>query len=70
MTKEHAAARTRTSRLFGRPEELYEPLLDLIAFDRLAPPAEMTGEIHKSDARVGGGYRMALFYPSDERASS
>jgi len=28
----------------------------------------MTGEIHEFDARVGGGYRMSLFYPPDERA--
>jgi hypothetical protein len=27
----------------------------------------MTGEIHEFDARVGGGYRMSLFYPPDER---
>jgi hypothetical protein len=27
----------------------------------------MTGEIHECDARVGGGYRMWLFYPLDER---
>ncbi len=32
------------------------------------PPAEMTGRIHEFDARVGGGYRMSLFYPPDERA--
>src|ERR1700674_5956115 len=28
----------------------------------------MTSEIHEFDARVGGGYRMSLFYPPDERA--
>jgi Activator of Hsp90 ATPase homolog 1-like protein len=28
----------------------------------------MTGEIHEFDARVGGGYRMSLFYPPDGRA--
>ena len=28
----------------------------------------MTGKIHEFDARVGGGYRMSLFYPPDERA--
>jgi uncharacterized protein YndB with AHSA1/START domain len=28
----------------------------------------MTGEIHEFDARVGGGYRMSLFYPADERS--
>jgi hypothetical protein len=29
----------------------------------------MTGEIHAFDARVGGGYRMSLFYPPDERSN-
>jgi len=28
----------------------------------------MTGEIHEFDARVGGGYRMSLFYPPNELA--
>jgi uncharacterized protein YndB with AHSA1/START domain len=27
----------------------------------------MTGRIHTFDARVGGGYRMSLFYPADEQ---
>jgi uncharacterized protein YndB with AHSA1/START domain len=27
----------------------------------------MTGKIHEFDARVGGGYRMSLFYPPNER---
>jgi uncharacterized protein YndB with AHSA1/START domain len=26
----------------------------------------MTGKVHEFDARVGGGYRMSLFYPSSE----
>jgi uncharacterized protein YndB with AHSA1/START domain len=28
----------------------------------------MTGKIHEFDARVGGGYRMSLFYPASERS--
>ena len=27
----------------------------------------MVGKIHAFDARVGGGYRMSLFYPDNER---
>jgi uncharacterized protein YndB with AHSA1/START domain len=69
MTKEHAGARTRTSRVIrARPEELYAAFLDPVALVDWLPPAEMTGEIHEFDARVGGGYRMSLFYPPDERA--
>ena len=69
MTEEHEGPWTRTSRVIGaRPEELYAAFLDPIALIDWLPPAAMTGEIHEFDARVGGGYRMSLFYPPDERA--
>ena len=69
MTEEHTGASTRTSRVIGvRPEELYAAFLDPAALVDWLPPAEMTGEIHEFDARVGGGYRMSLFYPPSERA--
>ncbi|CAA9536027.1 MAG: hypothetical protein AVDCRST_MAG73-1402, partial [uncultured Thermomicrobiales bacterium] len=29
-------------------------------------PGEMTGKVHEFAARVGGGYRMSLFYPASE----
>ncbi|CAN5900490.1 SRPBCC family protein [soil metagenome] len=32
------------------------------------PPGSMTGKIHAFEGRVGGGYRMSLFYPSTEQA--
>ncbi|MDQ2859143.1 MAG: SRPBCC domain-containing protein [Pseudomonadota bacterium] len=32
-------------------------------------PAEMTGKIHEFEARIGGGYRMSLFYPPNEQSS-
>jgi uncharacterized protein YndB with AHSA1/START domain len=70
MTKEHSGAWTRTSRVIrARPEELYEAFIDPAALAAWLPPAEMTGEIHEFDARVGGGYRMSLFYPPDETFS-
>ena len=68
MTDEEAGAWTRTSRVIrARPEELYAAFLDPTALVHWLPPAEMTGEIHEFDARVGGGYRMSLFYPPNER---
>jgi uncharacterized protein YndB with AHSA1/START domain len=68
MTEEHVGARTRASRIIGaRPEELYVAFTDPAALVAWLPPAEMSGEIHEFDARVGGGYRMSLFYPSNER---
>lgn len=69
MTEEHAGAWTRTSRIIrARPEELYEAFTDPAALVAWLPPGEMTGEIHEFDARIGGGYRMSLFYPPDERS--
>jgi uncharacterized protein YndB with AHSA1/START domain len=68
MTKEHARAWTRTSRVIrARRGELCAAFLDPAALIDWLPPAEMTGEIHEFDARVGAGYRMSLFYPPDER---
>jgi uncharacterized protein YndB with AHSA1/START domain len=69
MTEEHAGACTRTSRIIkARPEKLYEAFMDPAALIAWLPPAEMTGKIHEFDARVGGGYRMSLFYPPNERS--
>ncbi|MGZ3284496.1 MAG: SRPBCC domain-containing protein, partial [Xanthobacteraceae bacterium] len=48
---------------------LYAAFMDPAALVAWLPPAEMTGEIHEFDARVGGGYRMSLFYPPTERSS-
>ena len=68
MTQEHAGAWTRTSRIIrARPEQLYQAFIDPAALVAWLPPAEMTGKIHEFDAQVGGGYRMSLFYPPDER---
>jgi uncharacterized protein YndB with AHSA1/START domain len=68
MTEPHAAASTRTSRVIeARPEELYQAFVDPAILVAWLPPAEMTGVIHEFDARVGGGYRMSLFYPPTER---
>ena len=69
MTQEPAGAWTRTSRIIrARPDQLYDAFMDPAALAAWLPPAEMTGKIHDFDARVGGGYRMSLFYPPDERA--
>ncbi len=60
---------TRTSRIIrAPPEEIYEAFMDPAVLVAWLPPAEMTGRIHEFDARVGGGYRMSLFYPPTERS--
>jgi hypothetical protein len=55
-------------RVRARPEELYAAFLDLAALVERLPAAAMTGEIREFEARVGGGYRLSLFYPPNERA--
>ncbi|MBN8939359.1 MAG: SRPBCC domain-containing protein [Rhizobiales bacterium] len=63
----HGDASTRTSRVIrARPEDLYQAFIDPAVLVTWLPPANMTGQIHQFDARVGGGYRMSLFYSADE----
>lgn len=60
-----ASPSTRTSKVIDAPREaLYQAFVDPAALVVWLPPGEMTGEIYSCDARVGGGYRMSLFYPS------
>jgi uncharacterized protein YndB with AHSA1/START domain len=69
MSQRQAAASTRASRIIkAPPEELYAAFMDPTALVAWLPPAQMTGQIQAFDARVGGGYRMSLFYPPTERS--
>jgi uncharacterized protein YndB with AHSA1/START domain len=69
MTDKPAGATTRVARIIkAPPEPLYAAFVDPDVLIRWLPPAEMTGEIRDFDARVGGGYRLSLFYPPGERA--
>ena len=50
-------------------ERLYDAFLTPAALVDWLPPGEMTAAIHVFDARVGGGYRMSLYYPPSEKSS-
>jgi uncharacterized protein YndB with AHSA1/START domain len=68
MTEANSAASTRTSRVIKAPREaLYRAFTDPAALSVWLSPGEMTGKVHEFDARVGGGYRMSLFYPPSEQ---
>jgi uncharacterized protein YndB with AHSA1/START domain len=68
MTEVNSSASTRTSRVIKAPREaLYRAFTDPEALAVWLSPGEMTGKVHQFDARVGGGYRMSLFYPSSEQ---
>ncbi|MFZ5678079.1 MAG: SRPBCC domain-containing protein [Pseudomonadota bacterium] len=49
------------------PDKAYAAFMDPAALLAWLPPGGMTGHIHDFDARAGGGYRMSLFYPQDEK---
>src|SRR5215472_4821255 len=58
------SACTRTSKVIkAPPEAIYQAFIEPAALIVWRPPGEMTGEIYSFDARVGGSYRMSLFYP-------
>lgn len=59
---------TRNSRIMDVPaERVYQAFVDPDELVAWLPPAEMTGTFHEFDGRVGGGYRMSLFYPESEQ---
>jgi uncharacterized protein YndB with AHSA1/START domain len=61
---------TRTSKVINASREaLYRAFTDPAALAHWLAPGEMTGQVHEFDARVGGGYRMSLFYPPSERTN-
>jgi uncharacterized protein YndB with AHSA1/START domain len=65
MTDTHPTDSTRTSRLIKAPREtIYRAFTDPTALAAWLSPGEMTGQVHEFDGRVGGGYRMSLFYPA------
>jgi uncharacterized protein YndB with AHSA1/START domain len=69
LTDRQDGAATRVARVIkAQPHQLYAAFMDPAVLVAWLPPAEMTGEIHDFDARVGGGYRMSLYYPPGERA--
>jgi uncharacterized protein YndB with AHSA1/START domain len=69
MSKRHRAASTSTTRIIkASPQQLYEAFMDPAILMTWLPPGKMTGKIHAFDARVGGGFRLSLFYPPDDNS--
>jgi uncharacterized protein YndB with AHSA1/START domain len=67
MSDSHNGDRTRVARTIkAAPETIWAAFVDPAALVQWLPPGTMTGKIHAFDPRVGGGYRMSLFYPPDE----
>jgi uncharacterized protein YndB with AHSA1/START domain len=64
-----SAASTRTTRIIKASRDaLYRAFTDPAALAAWLAPEGMSGKVHEFDGRVGGGYRMSLFYSSSEQA--
>lgn len=69
MTGARRTGGSRTSAVINAPREaLWRAFTDPAALEAWQAPGEMTGKVHAFDLRVGGGYRMSLFYPAAEPA--
>jgi uncharacterized protein YndB with AHSA1/START domain len=61
---------TRTSRVIQASREtIYRAFIDPAAIAAWLAPEGMTGKVHEFDGRVGGGYRMSLYYPSSDQSA-
>lgn len=61
---------TLNSKFIDAPrDDVYRAFLDPEALAVWLAPGDMAGTVHEMDARVGGGYVMSLFYPSEEEGS-
>ena len=70
MTDSQSGARTRTSKVIKASREmLYRAFTDPAALAAWLSPGDMTGQVHAFDLRVGGGYRMSLYYPPSEQTN-
>lgn len=48
-------------------ERLYQAFTNPNALETWQVPGDMIGKVHSFDLRVGGGYKMSLFYPETEK---
>lgn len=67
MTDASSRASTSNSQwIKASPDVLYQAFTDPAALAVWQAPGDMTGNIHRFDSRVGGGYQMSLYYPVSE----
>lgn len=69
MKQHHTASTQNTKFINASPETIYQAFTDPKALATWLAPGQMTGQVHRFDLRVGGGYEMSLFYPPSEQAS-
>jgi uncharacterized protein YndB with AHSA1/START domain len=69
MADVDARAETRnTTFINAPPAAVYRAFTDPAALAVWRAPGDMTGQVHRFDYRVGGGYEMSLYYPATGEA--
>lgn len=69
MSYDEAGRWTRTSQIVDASlEEVFAAFLNPEILLKWLPPNDMTGVFHEFDGRVGGGYRMSLFYAQGDES--
>lgn len=53
--------------ILATPKAIYLAMVDAESIASWRPPHGMTMQFERFDPRVGGGYRVALIYPEDQR---
>ncbi|MDN3667990.1 SRPBCC family protein [Echinicola jeungdonensis] len=61
---------TENSRMIkATAETIYNAFTEPKALETWLAPGKMKGKVHDFDFKVGGGYKISLFYPSSEKES-
>ena len=70
MSTARSTGYSRNAKFVPAPRAtVYRAFLDPVALAAWLAPDDMTGTVHRMDARIGGGYRMSLFYAADADGS-
>ena len=69
MNKDRSNTTCNSKIINASPESLYRAFSDPDALEVWLAPGDMTAKVHSFDFKVGGGYRMSLYYAESEKRS-
>lgn len=62
---------TKNSRIiFAAADKIYDAMTTAEGLEAWQAPGEMTGKVHRINAREGGGYEMSLYYPAGDETAT
>jgi uncharacterized protein YndB with AHSA1/START domain len=69
QTNQTTGTTTNSKVIQATPEKIYHAFTSPEALADWMAPGDMTGEVHRWDLKVGGGYEMSLHYPESDTTS-